>query len=185
MTKPIRPLNLIKYGGVEFNSNDIASKKKVSNEQGNIRYSVFLKNGVQLEYPEQNKNNKASIFVNTSFPGVKVNYVEANNLAYGKIKGTDERDLIILNGNNGTTVDISNDNKDDDCVTIGDTENGLPYGYKQEVEKNYVRSQKNTIITDENDTIYVQTNDAVAEIKGEGITTEESLKGFIDNRRDF
>ena len=41
MTEPIKPRNDVKFGGVEFNSNDVAKREKIIKENGGIRYSVF------------------------------------------------------------------------------------------------------------------------------------------------
>ena len=52
MTEPIKNIT---FGGVQFNENDIKQKQQTKDKNGNTRYSVFLKNGVKLEYPEQPK----------------------------------------------------------------------------------------------------------------------------------
>ena len=178
MTEPIKPMNLINYGGVEFNSNDVAKKQKVFNEQGGVRYSVFLKNGVYLEYPEQKQSNKSSIFVDHQAETELTNWIQVNNLAYGQVKGTEEKDeVIVLNGNNSTTVDISDKNKKrHDQVIIQDTYDDCYYGNKHEVSNKFTPSKNNTVITDENDFIIIETQNTSVDIKGEGITTEKSLK---------
>lgn len=52
MTEPIKNIT---FGGVQFNENDIKQKQQTKDKNGKIMYSVFLKNGVKLEYPEQPK----------------------------------------------------------------------------------------------------------------------------------
>lgn len=176
MTDPLKPTNYINIGGVKFNSNDVEQQQTVI-KNGAIRYSVFLKNGVHLEYPKQKLNNQASAFVKEDVANIET-WTNINNLAYGNIKGTDKSDVIVLNGSNSTQIDVSGDNdKLGDHVIIGDTLKDHYCGDNKRAEK-FAPSQNNKILTGNNDSIHFDTKDSFADVEGKGITSEKSLKGI-------
>ena len=180
MTEPLKPTNYINIGGVKFNSNDIDQQQTLIKENGAIRYSVFLRNGVHLEFPKQKAENNASVFPDDSLTDKFQTWTNINNLAYGQVKGTEKSDVIRLSGNNGTTVDISGEkNKEQlgDQVIIHDTVKGQNTG-DGSLQKNFVPSQNNKIITSEKDYINIETQNAKVELDGKGYTTESSLKGI-------
>lgn len=166
MTEPVKPKNNITFGGVRFNANDIAKKEKKFNEQGAIRYSVFLKNGISIEYPDQNKKNKSSVDVH----GDQVTLID--NLAYGNVKGSPKKDRIFLYGNVGTTVDVSGDNKHD-LVSVND-EIIFAGDHKSERNKVVMDSKDSTIFehrSRKNGNVVIGPKSVL--VKGEG-TAEES-----------
>lgn len=164
MTEPVKPKMNITFGGVRFNANDIEKKEKKFNEQNAIYYSVFLKNGVSIEYPEQNRRNDASIRIF----GDNNDATAITSLAHGNVKGSPKKDHIQLIGNNGTTVDVSGDNIQNSVITYGRT-----FGHKH-------CSKGNKVIMDSKDhTNFNRFGNSIEEskevvVEGEGIADENS-----------
>lgn len=104
------PVKQSTFGGVTYHENQVVKKWK-TNEKGAIRYHMILgkEKGktIEVSYPQQKSTNGASIFVNDSQSSVIC------HLAYGNVKGSDAKDLIVLAGCNSTVVDVSNDNNSD------------------------------------------------------------------------
>lgn len=176
MPEPLTPTDYVNIGGVRFNSNDIKQKQTLINDNGAIRYSVFLKNGVHLEYPKQDVRNNASV---THVDQDKLETATwINNLAYGQVKGTEKSDHIVLHGNNGTTVDVTGDDRNvlGDIVSIRDSEKGRYNGCYLKNNK-FTPSQNNKVIAGKLDYIGIDTQYTKVVIEGAGITTEKSLKG--------
>lgn len=177
MTEPLKPTDYINFGGVKFNSNDIAQKQTLIKENGAVRYSVFLRNGVHLEYPEQKAENNASVW------GVDEGKLETStfikNVAYGQVKGTQKSDVISLSGNNGTIVDVTGDDNNTlgDSVFISDTKKDGYYGDYMPQNK-FTPSKNNKIITGKKDNIKIETQNTNVWVDGAGTTTETSLKGI-------
>lgn len=174
MTEPLKPTNYVNIGGVKYNSNDIKNHQTLI-KNGAIRYSVFLKNGVNIEYPAQKAQNNASVFrMDTSD---ELTDTHINNLAYGKVTGSEKSDTIGLHGCNSTTVDVSGDNsRTGDVVSIGDTVKGN-YAGDTTPQKKFIPSKNNKIITDKDDAIFIETQNTKVNVEGAGLTTESSLKG--------
>lgn len=182
MTEPIKPRNDVKFGGVEFNSNDVVKREKIIKENGGIRYSVFLKNGVHIEYPQQKNSNNAYVEMNYSEPENRRNKSSQkrplattfiSNLAFGKIEGSKNNyDDIILTGGNSNIIDISNDNQKDAV---------------------YIRpgvvtpSLNNKVVMDKNDrtdinrekTLSFSEHEEDIVVEGEGIADENSHKKIL------
>lgn len=180
MTEPLKPTNYINIGGVKFNSNDIEQQQTLIKENGSIRYSVFLKNGVHLEFPKQKAENNASVYRETAYEGNPKRpetWTDVNNLAYGQIKGTSKHDTIQLFGNNGTTVDISDNDNKSDIVSIKDSVKG-EWSRMEGHHKKTLLSKNNKVITSKKDYVDIKTQNSEVSIKGEGTTTEASLKGI-------
>lgn len=164
MTEPVKPKMNITFGGVRFNANDIEKKEKKFNEQNAIYYSVFLKNGVSIEYPEQNRRNDASIRIF----GDNNDATAIRSLEHGNVKGSPKKDHIQLIGNNGTTVDVSGDNIQDYVIT-----RERIFGHKH-------CSKGNKVIMDSKDhTNFKHFGNSIEEseevvVEGEGIADENS-----------
>lgn len=103
MTEPIKNIT---FGGVQFNENDIKQKtKQPKDEYGEAMYSVFLKNGVKLEYPEQPKiaydsNCEINPKVVTSVQGLilKDHRTVITDIQGAVITGSDNVDCIWVKG---------------------------------------------------------------------------------------
>lgn len=101
----------IKFGGVQIQPNQVKEMKTVK-QDGDIQYSLFLKNGMVLKYKEQNPKNNASVDTWDSS-----DYTEINNIAQGKIKGGNN---ITLSGCRDCDIDVS-ENKMPDYVHFQDS----------------------------------------------------------------
>lgn len=137
----------IKFGGVLFNRNEISNKYTEKQPNGQIKYSVFLKNGVSVKYLEQSNDNKAST---NGFVDDKKNKASQTfrNLNGAEISGTSYLDdYIELQSCQGCSVDVrdnygSYDTVHNDYVTINDSSGRI--------------SKNNKISTDANDYVQVR-----------------------------
>lgn len=192
---PIKPVNFLNVGGVNLNGNQVKSHETIK-KNGQTLHRVQFNSGVFAEYPTQNAKQNASLYSHAwdDIDG-RATYTESNNLDNASISGTDKSDNIILNGNNGTKVDISGD-ENSDFVSVNDSVKGEKYGAQSskwsEPESDSTRylereniythaqdkaSENNTIMTDEKDSIDFDTKNTVAEVEGQGTTSELALKG--------
>ena len=194
---PIKPVNFLNVGGVNLNGNQVKSHETIK-KNGQTLHRVQFNSGVFAEYPTQNAKQNASLYSHAwdDIDG-KATYTESNNLNNASISGTDKPDEIVLNGNNGTKVDISGDDNSD-FVSVNDSVKGEKYGAQSsrwsepksdsgstrylEREDIYTHAQdkaseNNTIVTDEKDGIDFDTKNTVAEVVGQGTTSELALKG--------
>ena len=60
MTEPIKPQNILKLGGVEFEANDTNSYGETIGKDGLSAFFIDFKNGVKIVYPQQ--KNKITIW---------------------------------------------------------------------------------------------------------------------------
>lgn len=123
MTEPVKQLS---FGGVTYQEKQVVKKWK-TNENGATRYNVLVKDSksgavIKIKYPQQKEGNntKVSLF-STERYGADIR-MEVDNLAYGKITGSDKTDFITLQGCNCTELDVSKDSNSD-CISILDSPN--------------------------------------------------------------
>ncbi len=125
----------VKIGGVLFNRNQIdESKTKTYTQDGKKMNTVFVKPGVQINYPDQsNKNNNPSIEsrgLRNEWYNPDSSWIDVNDLENATITGAPNRnDLITLKGNShNNTVIVDNKeswyvnkNMRSDTVILNDT----------------------------------------------------------------
>lgn len=179
MTEPLKPINTTVFGGVKVDANRVAKFSKVK-QNGATRFVIDFKNGTRIEYPQQKSGNESRIRVfDTGNPSGNPR-IDIENLAYGKIKGTDKNDDITLTGCRQSVVDVSGGGADsvllrDDALCASD--------------KNAKKSSNNKVIQDNNDETLLKTTDYYAEyrdhyfdpvkdnelyiVKGEGTVSEK------------
>lgn len=157
MTEPARS-STVNIGGVKFNRNAI-NGIRVKNENGAELISVFLKNGVSLEYPRQKPESHANVYTNNEGLGVFDTDTNIYNLTDGKVKGSKGADRIALYGTNGVTVDTSGDDKvsilGDDYVSIYDNSHDGK------------AARNNRVIRDKKDHVIIDTENTKVTIDGE------------------
>ena len=133
--------NSINIGGVRFDKQSVQTSEVVQKD-GQQMNSVFLNDGTQVVYPNQDAKKEATI--NQSF---EINMVDIrrgpqdhekvwvenkdkatttfNNLENAQITGTDKKDNYKLNGCKDIKVDISQDDNKKDKVTINKTSSNV------------------------------------------------------------
>lgn len=110
------------YHGVTYNQKDFVKAETIKQENGSVRYCLFLKNQegkvYSLTYPEQSQKNNSS----ASFSG---NELRIEMLAYGNVSLTNGSDRVVLKDCNSCFVDASNpDGKSDRILTYGKSSKG-------------------------------------------------------------
>lgn len=125
-----RPISMANFGGVTYDENSLV-KKWTTTENGKTQYHLRLKpqydnhtyRTIKVSYPEQKKENGSKVLLKgTSMREEGCPKILVSDLAHGNIVGSQDNDQFILEGCNGTTLDISNDNRKD-RVTIRDSQN--------------------------------------------------------------
>lgn len=123
--------NSINIGGVQFTKTDVVKSEQIKRD-GETLNSVFLKDGTQITFPNQDAKNEAKITqrdeVLTTHNGPQnYSYVETGNyftdverLSGASIMGTDKKDNYTLKGCDNTTVDISQNDHYADSVKFED-----------------------------------------------------------------
>ncbi|MDR1168664.1 MAG: hypothetical protein LBK53_07250 [Heliobacteriaceae bacterium] len=102
--------DVIIYGGMKLNPNQILSKNVSIRENGEKVYSVFLKNGMSFYYPEQ--KNGARIFtgaVRDMSDGERHMDITIYNAEKVVLKGSDKKDYVSLESSENCVIDVSND----------------------------------------------------------------------------
>lgn len=151
------PIKNVKFGGVNYNANDVTKHSVKTDANGKKTYSVFLKNGVKIEYPEQNPQNNARLcryelgFWDSLSDDTATGLWRLDR---AKVTGTSEDDLIYMNECTNCQVDISKDDNDDRVIIDGFTVNT-----KRLAKGRAHLSKDNEIILDKHDelTIYKPT----------------------------
>lgn len=119
--RTINPNNPIKFGGVQVNQNEVASKRTVK-ENGKTLFIINFKNGSTIKYPQQQVNQGAHIengdYINSGagriFREQNVQEVNITSIFNAKFTGSNKRDQINLNGCRNCTIDVSNDQTTDE-----------------------------------------------------------------------
>lgn len=94
----------IKIGGFSYKANDVARSKVTKDANGKNTYSVWLKNGVKLEYPQQASGGVSGIWEHGFI--IKDKHTTVNGLKDGVITGSDNNDHMSLYNCEGVTVDL-------------------------------------------------------------------------------
>ena len=123
--------NSINIGGVSFTKTDVVKSEQIKRD-GETLNSVFLKDGTQITFPDQDAKNESKVTqqeeVLTVHNGPQnYSYVETGNyftgverLSGGSIVGTDKKDNYTLKGCDNTTVDVSQNDHLVDNVKVED-----------------------------------------------------------------
>jgi hypothetical protein len=170
------PIKKVSFGGATFNENDV-KKRDVRFDNGKKIYCVFLNNGVKIEYPEQPEEQNAQIngreltWWNSFTDDTRTDLYRIDG---AMVTGSENDDIISLNGCTNCKVDVSGDDNDDN-VYIGD-DNFTNWG--QNPRPSGRVSEHNTVIMDDNDTTRIGHGRTLAErhgrkIHGEGTHEEE------------
>ncbi len=206
MTEPVKPVNnktqtvqtnqpkaktdKVRIGNVEFKRNEIIEDKtKTYVQNGKKMNTVFVKPGVQIDFPDQNPKNHASVRNTGVVPewyNPDRSYIQIENLENSKIYGNPNRtDFIDLNGkskNNTVIVDKKESwyvdgSQRKDYITLGaDTSNNtVKMDEKDELDIHYHRTS-----------VYFGTEEVQSpignlEVEGKGTSEQElQLKASID-----
>lgn len=102
---PNKPTGYVKFGGVKFDASQIDTKSiKTDEASGQKMYSVFLTNGTSIEYPQQTKGNKATVFIEET-PARKKLVIE--KMENGKIDAGKSAQDVDAKGCKSTVIDVS------------------------------------------------------------------------------
>lgn len=151
MAEPIKEVTL---GGVVYNENHVKKSSVRTDANGKKTYSVFLKNGVKIEYPEQQKPGARLYGYELSFWDSLSNDTSTAlyNFDGAKVTGTPDDDLIHMERCTNCKVDISGDDNDDEVIIDKNTVFWRSKGEQVNLSKG------NDIIMDEHDNLTIYTD---------------------------
>ena len=115
-----KPVNRVNIGGVTLDWNQVKSKK-VQTVNGQKVFIIEFKTGVKAIYPTQNSNDGASIDSRELTMWQSLDYDNetfVKNLDNAVITGSIEDDHIIAENVYNTTIDVSDDNNDDQVDVV-------------------------------------------------------------------
>lgn len=168
----------VKIGGVLFNRNQIdESKTKTYTQNGQKMNTVFVKPGVQIDYPDQkNKKNNPSVEsrgLREEWYNPDSSWIDITDLENATVTGAQNRDdTITLKGNsNNNTIIV--DNKESwyvdksmrsDSVVLNDT------------------THDNTVKMDETDSLEIWYNPEVGSVIHNGVEHRMPHTVFVEGK---